>query len=141
MASELRVNTLKDASGNNSVGMSVIYEGTNKAWAIIDTNTATTATTDSNNVSSTTDNGTGDFTLAWSASMNATPYPFTNGVQNNSGDAYARVIAVRSTSYTETTPGGMTTSNCRFVSIYAGSGGSGAGYQGYSCINIQGDLA
>ena len=141
MASELRVNTLKDASGNNSVATSVIYEGTNKAWAIIDTNTSTTATTDSNNVSSTTDNGLGDFTLAWSASMNAAPYPFTNGVQNNSGDSLVRVIAVRSSSYTETTPAGMTTSNCRFVSIYASSSASGAGYQGYSCINIQGDLA
>tara|TARA_E500000318_G_scaffold89078_1_gene86562 strand:+ start:224 stop:649 length:426 start_codon:yes stop_codon:yes gene_type:complete len=141
MASELRVDTLKDSSGNNSVATSVIYEGTNKAWAIIDTNTATSATTDSNNVSSVTDNGTGDFTLAWSSSMNATPYPFTNGVQNTAGDSFTRVIGVRSTGFTETTPGGMTTSNCRFVSIYSGSGGSGAGYQGYSCINIQGDLA
>ena len=28
MASELRVNTLKDASGNNSIGMSYVAEGT-----------------------------------------------------------------------------------------------------------------
>ena len=27
MASELRVNTLKDASGNNSIGMSYVAEG------------------------------------------------------------------------------------------------------------------
>ena len=33
MASELRVNTLKDASGNNSVATSVIAEGTAKAWS------------------------------------------------------------------------------------------------------------
>ena len=30
MASELRVNTLKDASGNNSVGMSFVAEGSVK---------------------------------------------------------------------------------------------------------------
>ena len=142
MASELRVNTLKDASGNNSVATSVIYEGTNKAWAIIDTNTATTATTDAMNVSSTTDNSLGDFTLAWSTSMNSTPYAFSNGVYNNGGDAYVRAIHVRGTGISETTPAGMTTSNCRFVSAYASSSASaGNGYQAYSCINIQGDLA
>ena len=32
MASELRVNTLKDASGNNSVATSVVFNGTAKAW-------------------------------------------------------------------------------------------------------------
>ena len=33
MASELRVNTLKDASGNNSVATSVVASGSAKAWA------------------------------------------------------------------------------------------------------------
>ena len=32
MASELRVNTLKDASGNNSVATSVLFGGSAKAW-------------------------------------------------------------------------------------------------------------
>ena len=32
MASELRVNTLKDASGNNSIGMSYVANGSAKAW-------------------------------------------------------------------------------------------------------------
>ena len=32
MASELRVNTLKDASGNNSIATSVVFNGTAKAW-------------------------------------------------------------------------------------------------------------
>jgi len=32
MASELRVNTLKDASGNNSVATSVVSNGSLKAW-------------------------------------------------------------------------------------------------------------
>ena len=32
MASELRVNTLKDASGNNSVATSVVIAGSAKAW-------------------------------------------------------------------------------------------------------------
>ena len=32
MASELRVNTIKDASGNNSVATSVLFGGSGKAW-------------------------------------------------------------------------------------------------------------
>ena len=34
MASELRVNTLKDASGNNSVGMSTVANGSAKQWVL-----------------------------------------------------------------------------------------------------------
>ena len=32
MASELRVNTLKDASGNNSVATSTVAQGSAKGW-------------------------------------------------------------------------------------------------------------
>ena len=124
-----------------SLDTQYVVNGSAKAWAIIDTNTATTATTNAMNVSSVADNGTGDFTLAWNTSMNATPYAFTQGVQNNSGDDYARVIGVRSSSFTQPNPAGMTTSNCSFVSKYVTNGAAGSGYQGYSCINIFGDLA
>ena len=57
MASELRVNTLKDASGNNSVTMSNVAEGTAKAWVNI--NLTTPAIVDSHNIASLTDGGTG----------------------------------------------------------------------------------
>ena len=50
MASELRVNTLKDASGNNSVGLSTVAEGTNKCWVKHDQTSDTT--NDSFNTSS-----------------------------------------------------------------------------------------
>ena len=59
MASELRVNTLKDASGNNSVGMSTVAEGTAKAWATFNAD-GTPAFRDSFNSSTLTDNGTGN---------------------------------------------------------------------------------
>ena len=36
MASELRVNTLKDASGNNSIGLSYVAEGSAKTWGEFD---------------------------------------------------------------------------------------------------------
>ena len=60
MASELRVNTLKDASGNNSVGMSTVAQGSAKVWAAFGTDASLD---DSHNASSATDNGTADFSL------------------------------------------------------------------------------
>ena len=34
MASILRVNTLTDASSNNSIAMSTVFNGTAKAWSL-----------------------------------------------------------------------------------------------------------
>tara|TARA_R100001198_G_scaffold64362_1_gene37861 strand:+ start:285 stop:683 length:399 start_codon:yes stop_codon:yes gene_type:complete len=59
MASELRVNTLKDASGNNSIATSFVASGSAKAW-INFTGVSTTASRDSFNISSITDAGTGN---------------------------------------------------------------------------------
>ena len=68
MASELRVNTLKDASGNNSVATSVVFNGTAKAWGSYQMNSSN-AINDSYNVSSQTDTATGHSTIAWTSSM------------------------------------------------------------------------
>jgi hypothetical protein len=71
MASELRVNTLKDASGNNSVATSVVFGGTAKQWVLLQS--SGTSVTDSFNNASVTDNGTGDYTLTRTNNMaNAT---------------------------------------------------------------------
>jgi len=70
MASELRVDTLKDSSGNNSVGMAYVAEGSAKMWTT--TNQSTGSIKDSFNTASITDNGTGNFTnTATSALDNA----------------------------------------------------------------------
>ena len=58
MASELRVNTLKDASGNNSVATSVVFSGSAKVWHHYN-QSGTLATVDSFNVSSATDTADG----------------------------------------------------------------------------------
>ena len=68
MASELRVNTLKDASGNNSVATSVVFNGTAKAWGSYQMNSSN-AINNSYNVSSQTDTGTGKSTIAWTNTM------------------------------------------------------------------------
>ena len=88
MASELRVNTLKDASGNNSVATSVIAEGTAKAWANID-GSGTVSFRDSFNTSGLTDNGTGDYTTSFSTSFGNVNYSFTYcGAQDGAETTY-----------------------------------------------------
>tara|TARA_Y100000114_G_scaffold86084_1_gene79614 strand:- start:224 stop:622 length:399 start_codon:yes stop_codon:yes gene_type:complete len=59
MASILRVNTLTDASSNNSTAMSTINQGTLKAWVNFGGSTPTAI--DSFNISSLDDDGTGDY--------------------------------------------------------------------------------
>ena len=60
MASELRVNTLKDAAGNNSIATSFVVGGSAKLWC----NWAGSATVNNSfNTASVTDNGTGNFSI------------------------------------------------------------------------------
>jgi len=59
MASILRVNTLTDASSNNSTAMSTINQGTAKAWINFDGTASGAAARGSFNLASMTDSGTG----------------------------------------------------------------------------------
>jgi hypothetical protein len=88
MASILRVNTLTDASSNNSTAMSTINQGTAKAWSNVN-GTGTIAINDSFNVSGVTDNGTGDITNTFSSGMSNTSYVMTisGGYVNDDGMA------------------------------------------------------
>tara|TARA_E500000318_G_scaffold94533_1_gene93920 strand:+ start:639 stop:1034 length:396 start_codon:yes stop_codon:yes gene_type:complete len=90
MASELRVDTLKDSSGNNSVGMAYVSGGSAKAWANLNGNTF--GLRDSFSVSSATDQGTGDYTINFTNSMGNNDY----SVSVNAGDSsksYPRICA------------------------------------------------
>ena len=69
MASELRVNTLKDASGNNSIATSFVAGGSAKSWLAFDGTATTPAARGSFNHSSITDNDTGDFTNNFTSSL------------------------------------------------------------------------
>ena len=97
MASELRVNTLKDAAGNNSVATSVVFNGTAKAWVNFN-GTGTIAIRDSYNVSSLNDDGTGKYDVVLASSM-------TDGNYAGIG------IGAASTSDTD----GETTGQCRRI--------------------------
>ena len=81
MASELRVNTLKDASGNNSVATSVVASGSAKAWVNFN-GSGTVAIRDSENVSSILDEGSGDYTINFTNSMSNANYNHVAGGQS-----------------------------------------------------------
>ena len=68
MASELRVNTLKDASGNNSVALSYVAEGTVKVRS---TSEADSSIVESFGVSSISDTATGIDTINYSSNFSA----------------------------------------------------------------------
>ena len=82
MASELRVNTLKDASGNNSIATSFVAGGSAKAW--INYAGSGSSFNDSNNASSATDNGTGDYTYSFTSGMSNTNYAICATAANTS---------------------------------------------------------
>ena len=105
MASELRVNTLKDASGNNSVGMSTVAEGSAKAWVNFVGSSSGIPIGDSFNVSGNTDNGTGDYTITYSNAMGNGNYSLT-GVGQAGGGSSVMALAVNQT-------GGLTTPSAR----------------------------
>ena len=101
MASELRVNTLKDASGNNSIATSFVAGGSAKVW--IDAAQDLASISDSFNISSLDDDGTGDGGLNYTNNFGSANYcpkissddrgatigssqgDFTNGTKTASG--------------------------------------------------------
>ena len=73
MASILRVNTLTDASSNNSIATSFIFGGTGKSWINMN-GESTISTRDSFNVSSIADRGTGLYTQNFTSNMTNDDY-------------------------------------------------------------------
>ena len=133
MASELRVNTLKDASGNNSVGMSTVAEGSAKSWINFD-GTGTPAARDSFNHASITDNGTGDYTLAFTNSFGNVNYAC-------SGDNYGSItIAANSRQFGSKT---KATGSLRIAAGYDSTTVGGFTYYDSvgNDIHFMGDLA
>jgi hypothetical protein len=76
MASILRVNTLTDASSNNSIAVSFVSGGSAKMWINLDSDAGTPAALDSLNVGSVTDGGTGIYTYNFSSNMGNINYCF-----------------------------------------------------------------
>jgi len=127
MASELRVNTLKDAAGSNEVATSTVAQGSAKAYVNIN-GLGTIAIRSSSNAASITDNGTGNYTVTFTSAMNNAEYGAN--VTGATGDTASVAIGGRYTT--------STASACNFSNAVAGVGGTDVSYT-HVCIN--GDLA
>ena len=102
MASELRVDTLKDSSGNNSVGMAYVSSGSAKFWIKFN-GTGTPAADDSFNAASITDNGTGEYDHNLTNSMGSANYSKTYGGTGTSADSHVKHYASLEESSTSST--------------------------------------
>jgi hypothetical protein len=135
MASILRVNTLTDASSNNSIAMSFVAGGSAKLWANID-QIDTAQLVDSLNCSGITDNGTGDVSVALTSNMgNATYVPSGMTTSNPAGGGSGEDEGL----VTIDTKANMTTSSNRHTTI-RNDNDSKIDYDPV-CVIYHGDLA
>ena len=133
MASELRVNTLKDASGNNSVGMSTVAGGSAKVWVHYN-GTGTIAVYDSLNVSSLNDSSTGQHQYNYTNNMSSTNYTHIGGAGTASGSTTTSVD-VRCYGVT------ASTSQSGNNVFYSASSGTGVYDATHNAASNHGDLA
>tara|TARA_Y100001951_G_scaffold40207_1_gene31800 strand:+ start:111 stop:518 length:408 start_codon:yes stop_codon:yes gene_type:complete len=96
MASELRVNTLKDASGNNSIATSVVFAGTAKAWVVCDQRTSL-STGDSYNIASTSDESAGELQHNFTNNMGSAEYSIAGacGYEDTNDDDQVFTLGLR----------------------------------------------
>ena len=133
MASELRVNTLKDASGNNSIATSFVAGGSAKAWGHLAAGGASLP--DSFNLSSIDDDGTGEYGLNYTSAMNSATYSATSTINfNHAADNNTRhlVIESKATGSVEVDGGYTAGSTAHFTAYDIETTGS---------VTVHGDLA
>ena len=116
--STLKVNTIQDASGNNSSTAEQIAQGRCKAWVNFDGTFGTSPFTVGNggirtafNVSSVTDNGTGNYTITFSSALaNANYCPVQMTLAEDTSGCQRNTVLRGNKNTGPTT---MTTSACR----------------------------
>ena len=106
MASILRVNTLTDASSNNSIAMSFVAEGSAKCWVQFEgsslSGTGTTGVNDSFNLTSMTDDGTGRYTTNINSDMNNNDYSVNSTIGQSAssiGDYIVNIASIATGSF------------------------------------------
>lgn len=118
MAGKLTISTLNDSSGVLATqnGMT----GIGKAWVNFNSAGGTVVLNDSFNVSSVTRNGTGDFTVNFTTSMPNANYVMCGVVGNGASSSDGTAWTVNF--YTSSS---ITTSSCRFLTVYTLASGRG----------------
>lgn len=115
--STLKTSNIQDTSGNNNSTPEEINEGRAKAWLNFKGD-GTAAIRDSFNISSLTDNGTGDYTIAFTTSFSDTNYCVVMGSYNsNNGDGSWNAVG---SSTTNAYPAGVATGSVRLNTYNSG---------------------
>ena len=127
--SNLVVSNISD--GTDTVETGYVVNGSAKAWVSFSTSTTTTIN-DSINISSLTDNGTGDTTVNLNTNMSSISYMFIGGLGFNGTGA------VNSRSVYQTA---RTVSSSRSRTYYVDVSTSNATDADYNGVSIYGDLA
>lgn len=114
--STLRVNTIQDTAGSGSPAIN----GLARAWVNFN-GTGTVAIRAASNVSSITDNGTGDYTLNFTTALPDANYSYSFGLGN--GTSPPTGAAWTFGSYSTAT---YLTTSLRLNAVYSSAGGSGS---------------
>tara|TARA_R100000234_G_scaffold21480_1_gene12076 strand:- start:353 stop:754 length:402 start_codon:yes stop_codon:yes gene_type:complete len=119
--STLKVNTIQNTSGGSSSTAEQIEQGRAKAWVNFN-GSGTVAIRDSFNVSSITDNGTGDYTVSYSTAMANVNYCGVGGgkADNDGSDANKTITSFKRISSTPSA------GNSRIVTGFGNNAGSGS---------------
>jgi hypothetical protein len=131
MASILRVNTLTDASSGNSTAMSTINQGTAKAWIHVAADGASIS--DSFNISSHDDDGSGDGGININNDMSNNDYAITS----MASDAGASTVITT----LELTQNTEATGSFDYETAYANSSTNRTNHDANRMMTIHGDLA
>tara|TARA_B100001939_G_C16862854_1_gene582691 strand:+ start:591 stop:977 length:387 start_codon:yes stop_codon:yes gene_type:complete len=101
MASELRVTTIANNAGTESVDTTYVINGTAKAWVNFN-GAGTVAIRESNNTSSITDNGTGNYTVNFTSAMEDVNYSLTGLGTWNTDTASGGLFATQTSTFATT---------------------------------------
>ena len=101
MASELRVTTIANNAGTESVDTTYVINGTAKAWVNFN-GTGTVAIRESNNSSSITDNGTGNYTVNFTSAIEDVNYSLTGVATWNTNTTSGGLFATQTSTFATT---------------------------------------
>lgn len=99
--STLRTDTISNSAGSSSVPVNTVINGSAKAWVNFN-GTGTVAIRDSFNVSSITDNGTGDYTVNFTSALPDADYSFSGAGRHVAGTTVPVIVQHDSVNATTT---------------------------------------
>ena len=122
-------------TGEGGVTQTNIQQGLNKCWVTMDSDASTATTLDTFNVSSFTDNATGDYTFAINNDMADANYCLTTAIKRNNNSTDGNITLYGRDNSTKTA------SNLQLTANFNAGGSTGVFDPPEAYVQITGDLA